>query len=57
MTAVELATCRVYADPASPAPAGGYIMACTLFYKRGFSVLSHRFLRLLLQFYNLSYIT
>jgi hypothetical protein len=33
MTAVELATCRVPEDPASPALAGGYIVACTVFYE------------------------
>jgi hypothetical protein len=48
MMVVELATCRVPEDPASPAPAGGYIVACTVFYERGFGVSSHQFLRLLL---------
>jgi hypothetical protein len=32
---------------------GGYVVACTAFYERGFVVPSHRFLRLLLQFYGL----
>jgi hypothetical protein len=27
MTTVELATCHVHADPASPVPAGGYVVA------------------------------
>jgi hypothetical protein len=40
-------------DPASPVPAGGYIMACTMFYERGFGVPSHQFLHSLLQFYGL----
>jgi hypothetical protein len=44
MTAVELATCRVPDDHACPILAGGYIMACTTFYERGFGVPSHRFL-------------
>jgi hypothetical protein len=42
--AVELATYRVPKDPASPAPAGGCIVA---FYERGFGVPSHIFLHLL----------
>jgi hypothetical protein len=33
MIAAELATCRVPEDPASPALAGGYIMACVAFYE------------------------
>jgi hypothetical protein len=33
MTAVELATCRVSEDPTSPAPAGGYVVACVVFYE------------------------
>jgi hypothetical protein len=51
--AVELVTCRVPKDHASPTPAGGYITACVAFYERGFGVLSHQFLCLLLQFYSL----
>jgi hypothetical protein len=51
MTAVELATCRVPEDPASPAPTGGYVMACVAFYERGFGAPLHRVLCLLLQFY------
>jgi hypothetical protein len=46
--AVELATCRVPEDPASPVQAGAYVVACVAFYKRGFGVPSHRFLRSLL---------
>jgi hypothetical protein len=53
MTATELATCRVPTDPASSAPVGGYVVACVAFYERGFGAPSHRFLRLLLQFYGL----
>jgi hypothetical protein len=30
---VELATYRVPEDPASPAPVGGYVVACTAFYE------------------------
>jgi hypothetical protein len=33
MTAVELATCRVSEDPTSPTPAGGYVVACVVFYE------------------------
>jgi hypothetical protein len=40
---MELVTCRVPEDPTSPAPAGGYVMPCMTFYKRGFGVPSHRF--------------
>jgi hypothetical protein len=36
MKEAELATCRVTANPASPALAVGYIVACMTFYKRGF---------------------
>jgi hypothetical protein len=41
MTAMELATCGVSKDLASPAPEGEYIMACMTFYERGFGVPSH----------------
>jgi hypothetical protein len=53
MVVVELATCLVPEDYASPTPAGGYIVACTACYKRGFGVPSHRFLHSLLQSYGL----
>jgi hypothetical protein len=53
MIAVELATYRVSEDLTFPTPAGGYIVACTALYERGFSVPSHQFLRSLLQFYGL----
>jgi hypothetical protein len=53
MTTAELATCRVLKDPASPAPTGGYIVACTTFYERGVDVPSHRFLYSLLRSYDL----
>jgi hypothetical protein len=36
-----------------PCHGGGYVMACSTFYKRGFGAPSHRFLRLLLLFYGL----
>jgi hypothetical protein len=41
MTAAEFATCLVLMDTASPAPAGGYIMACATFYEQGFGVPTH----------------
>jgi hypothetical protein len=44
---------RLSEDPASPVQAGGYVIACTVFYERGFSVPTHRFLCSLLQFYGL----
>jgi hypothetical protein len=33
MMAVELATCHVPKDPASPVREGGYVVACTMFYE------------------------
>jgi hypothetical protein len=33
MTALKLAICHVPADPASPAPAAGYVVACSVFYE------------------------
>jgi hypothetical protein len=53
MMAVELATCRVLADPALPALVARYVVACSAFYMRGFGVPPHRFLCSLLQFYGL----
>jgi hypothetical protein len=53
MTVMELATCCKPEDPTSPVQAGGYVMACTVFYERGFGVPSDRFLCSLLQFYGL----
>jgi hypothetical protein len=53
MTAAEIAICRLPNDPASPVPAGGYVVAYAAFYERGFDVPSHRFLHSLLQFYGL----
>jgi hypothetical protein len=53
MTSTELATCRVPEDLVFPGPAGGYIVVCAAFYKRGFGVPSHQFLHSLQQFYNL----
>jgi hypothetical protein len=38
MTTMELATCCKPEDPTSPVQAGGYVMACTVFYERGFGV-------------------
>jgi hypothetical protein len=53
MPGVELATCLVPVDPASPVLAVGYVVACLSFYERGFGVPLHQFLHLLLQFYGL----
>jgi hypothetical protein len=53
MMVAELTTCCVPKDPASPAPAGGYVVACTAFYERGFGVPPHQFLHSLLQYYAL----
>jgi hypothetical protein len=53
MTAVELATCHVPVGPTSHVPVGGYVVVCPVFYKQGFGMSSHQFLRLLLQFYSL----
>jgi hypothetical protein len=53
MTAVDLATCRVHKDHASPILAGGYTVLYIVFYERGFSVPSHWFLSSLLLFYGL----
>jgi hypothetical protein len=41
MTVVELASYHVPEDPASPAPAEGYVVPFTTFYERGFGVTSH----------------
>jgi hypothetical protein len=51
MIVEELATCRVSLDPASPALVEGYVVEGVAFYEQVFGVLSHRFLRSLLQFY------
>jgi hypothetical protein len=53
MIVVELVSYCMLEDPTSPLLAGGYIVACTMFYERGFGVPSHRFLYSLLQFYGL----
>jgi hypothetical protein len=53
MIATELATCPMPEDPTSLTPVGGYVMACATFYKIGFGVPSHQFLRFLLHFYDL----
>jgi hypothetical protein len=41
MTVVELVTYCVPEDPASPAPAEGYVVTFAAFYERGFGVPSH----------------
>jgi hypothetical protein len=38
MIVVELATCHISKDPASPAPVGGYVVVCVVYYERGFGV-------------------
>jgi hypothetical protein len=48
MIAAEFATCLVPVDPASLAPVRGHVVACAVFFERGFGVSSHRFLRSLL---------
>jgi hypothetical protein len=53
MTITKLATCRVLEDPASSAPAEGYVVALVAFDEQVFDVLSHQFLRSLLQYYGL----
>jgi hypothetical protein len=50
---VELEACRVAEDPAFPAPMEGDVMSFVAFYKWGFNMPSHRFLRSLLRYYNL----
>jgi hypothetical protein len=53
MTVAELATYCVPEDLAFPAPTEGYVVAFAAFYEWGFGVLSHQFLRSLLQYYDL----
>jgi hypothetical protein len=53
MTVAEMATYHVSEDPASLAPAGGYVVACMALYERGFGVPSHQFLCSLLWSYGL----
>jgi hypothetical protein len=53
MIAAELATCHVSKDPASPAPVGGYVVVCVVYYERGFDVPSDWFIYSLLQFYDM----
>jgi hypothetical protein len=53
MTVAELAIYCVPVDPMSPVPVRGYVVACLVFYERGFGMPSHRFLRLLLSFHDL----
>jgi hypothetical protein len=53
MMMAELMICHVPEDPASLAPTEGYIVSFVAFYEWGFSMLSHQFLRSLLQHYRL----
>jgi hypothetical protein len=48
MSVAELESYRVPEDPAFPAPAEGYVVSFTSFYKRGFSVPPHQFLNSLM---------
>jgi hypothetical protein len=41
MMTVELTTCCVPEDPTSLVQAGGYIVACMVFYEQGFGVPTH----------------
>jgi hypothetical protein len=49
MLGAELAMCHILANHASPVPVAGYVIACLLFYERGFGVPSYQLLCLLLQ--------
>jgi hypothetical protein len=42
MTAVELTSCCVPKDLASPVQLGGYVVACSMFYERVFGDAWHR---------------
>jgi hypothetical protein len=53
MMVAKLSTYHMLKDPASPAPAEGYMVTFAAFYGWGFSVSSHRFLYSLLQYYGL----
>jgi hypothetical protein len=53
MTVAELAACRMLEDPSLPTLAEGYVVSFMAFYKWGFGMPSHRFLRSLLQYYDL----
>jgi hypothetical protein len=53
MMAAELATYRVPEEPASPAPAEGFILPFAGLYERRFGVPSHQFLHSLLLYYDL----
>jgi hypothetical protein len=53
MAAAELEACLVPKDPAFPAPADGYVVSFVAFYEQGFSTTPHRFLHLLLWYYDL----
>jgi hypothetical protein len=53
MIAAEFATYLVPVDPASPALARGHVVACVVFYERGFGMPSHQFLRSPLRSYDL----
>jgi hypothetical protein len=53
MAVVELGACRVPEDPASPAPAEGYVVSFVAFYERGFGTPPHQFLCSLLRYYGL----
>jgi hypothetical protein len=53
MTTTELTACLVPEDPAFPTPVERYVVTFVAFYEWGFGAPSHRFLRSLLQHYDL----
>jgi hypothetical protein len=53
MVVAEIEACQVLEDHAFPMPTEGYVVSFIAFYKRGFSMPPHRFLRSLLWYYSL----
>jgi hypothetical protein len=53
MAVTELESCRVLEDPVFPPPTKGNVVSFVVFYERQFAMPPHRFLCLLLQYYNL----
>jgi hypothetical protein len=53
MAVAELEACHVPEAPAFPALVNGYVVSFVAFYEQGFGTPPHRFLCLLLQYYNL----
>jgi hypothetical protein len=54
MMAAELGACYVSEDLAFPAPMEGYVVSFMAFYKQGFGMPVHWFLRSLLWYYSLN---